>query len=340
MNKIRIMTAVSLAALAIAPPAAAQTEADFYKGKNINLVIGFGPGGTYDFFGRLVARHMGKHIPGNPTIVPQNMPGAGSLRAANWLYAAAPKDGTAMATLSQSLAVEEATKNKAVTFKALEFNWIGRVTSNTEVHVLLGKSKGATLEGAKTAEVPVASTGPGSPSEAYPKLLNALFGTKFKLVRGYPGSTNGILAMEKGEVDGALTSWNTMKRRFSKQLADKSMVLLIQYTLESSPEIKHVPAIVDLAKNPDDRALLAFAASSAEIGRSIVAPPGLPPARAKTLRDAFDATMKDPELLAEIKKGNLDFEPANAARLVQIVGETLKTSPQLVERYQKILAAD
>ena len=340
MNKIRIMTAVSLAALAFAAPAAAQSEADFYKGKNISLVIGFGPGGTYDFFGRLVARHMGKHIPGNPTIVAQNMPGAGSLRAANWLYAAAPKDGTAMATLSQSMVVEEATGNKAVSFKSLELNWIGRVTSNTEVHVLLGKSKGATIEGAKTAEVPVASTGPGSPSEAYPKLLNALIGTKFKIVRGYPGSTDGLLAMEKGEVDGALTSWNTMKRRFSKQLETKSMVLLVQYTLQRSPELKHVPAIIELAQNPADRELLAFAASSAEIGRSIVAPPGLPAARVKTLRDAFDATMKDPELLAEIKKGNLDFDPASGDRLAQIVAGTLKASPQVIARYQKILAAD
>jgi len=340
MKKISILVLASLATAPLAAPAQAQSDADFYRGKNVAVVIGFGPGGTYDFFGRLVARHMGKHIPGNPTLVPQNMPGAGSLRAANWLYSAAPKDGTAMATLSQSMVVEEATRNKAVNFKSLDFNWIGRVTSNTEVHVLLGKSKGATLEGAKTAEVPVASTGPGSPSEAYPKLLNALFGTKFKLVRGYPGSTDGILAMEKGEVDGALTSWNTMKRRFSKQLADKSMVLLIQYTLERSSELKHVPAIVELAQNPADRELLSFAASSAEIGRAIVAPPGIPAARVKTLRDAFDATMRDPELLAEIKKGNLDFDPANGDRLTQIVAGTLKASPQAIERYQKILTAD
>lgn len=340
MKTIRSLAAITALAGAatFAGHAFAQSEADFYKGKTVNVVIGFSPGGTYDLFGRMVARYMGKHIPGNPTLVPQNMPGAGSLRAANWLYAVAPKDGTAMATVSQSMAVEEALGNKAVKYKSAEFNWIGRVTSNTEVHVMWHASKGTTIDGAKTAVIPVASTGPGSPSEAYPKIMNELLGTKFKLVRGYPGSTNGLLAMERGEVDGALTSWNTMKSTRMQMLNDKKMFLLVQYTFKRSPELPNVPAILELGKTEADKKLLAFAASSAEVGRSIVAPPGLPAARVKTLRDAFDASMKDPALLAEIKKANLDFEPASGAVLQKIIADTANESPDVIARMKKILA--
>lgn len=329
-----------LSAVLLASGAQAQPAADFYKGKTINVTIGFAPGGTYDLFGRMVARHIGKHIPGNPTVVAQNMPGAGSLRAANWLYSVANKDGTAMGIVSQSMALEQALKNKAVRYDAGKFNWIGRVTSNNEVHVIWHASKGTTIEGVRNNVIPVASTGPGSPSESYPKLMNALLGTKFKIVRGYPGSTNGLLAMEKGEVDGALTSWNTMKSTRKQLMDDKKMILLVQYVLTRAPELKHIPTVIELAKNDEDRKLLTLAASSAEIGRSIVAPPGIPAERVAVLRKAFDAAMKDPALLAEISKAKLDFEPASGAVLEKIVNDTVSASPALIARMQKILAAN
>lgn len=327
-------------ALSACGTAFGQSADQFYKGKTVTIAIGFSAGGTYDLFGRLVSRHIGKHIPGNPTVIAQSMPGAGSFVAANWLYAVAPKDGTAMAIVSQTIAMEEALKNKGVRYKSAEFNWIGRATANTEVQVFWHTSKGTTVEGAKTAEVPVASTGPGSPSETYPKLLNALIGTKYKLIRGYTGSTAGLLAMERGEVDGALTSWNTMKTTRKAQLDEKKAFIAVQYLTKRNVDLPDVPTIVELGTNEADRQLLTFAAASAEIGRSFIAPPKMAPERVKTLRDAFDATMKDPELLAEVAKAQLDFEPGNAAELERLVKVTLATPPDLVARMEKILAAE
>ena len=341
MNLYRLpAAALGLAVALTAAPALAQPAADFYRGKTVTIVIGFSAGGTYDLFGRLVARHIGKHLPGNPTVIAQSMPGAGSFVATNWLYSVAPKDGTAMAIVSQTIVMEEALNNKGVRYKSAEFNWIGRATSNNEIHVIWHTSKGTTIEGAKTAEIPVASTGPGSPSETYPKLLNALVGTKFKIIRGYTGSTAGLLAMERGEVDGALTSWNTMKTTRKAQLDEKKAFIPVQYLLKRSPDLANIPAVVELATNEADRQLLTFAAASADIGRAFIAPPGLPADRVKTLRDAFDATMKDPELLAEVNKAQLDFEPAPAAVLEQLVKVTLATPTELIARMEKILAAE
>ena len=317
--------------------ALAQGADDFFKGKTVTVYIGFSPGGTYDLFGRMVARYIGKHIPGQPTVVASNMPGAGSLTAANWLYRAAPKDGTALGIVSQTMAMDEALKAKGVQYKAVEFNWIGRVTSNIEVHVISTKSKGSTLEGMRQAEVPVASTGPGSPSDTYPRIMNEVFGAKFKVIRGFPGSTDGLLAVERGEVDGALTSWNTMKSTRMDWLTDKKAVLLVQYVTERSPELKGVPTLVELAKNDADRKLLTFAVSSAELGRFIIAPPGLPGDRVNTVRRAFDAAMKDPELLAEVNKAKLDFEPATGEEIAKIVAQTANVEASVIERMQKII---
>jgi tripartite-type tricarboxylate transporter receptor subunit TctC len=339
LRKSAPLAAISALALGLSGASAfAQSAEEFFKGKNVTVYIGFSPGGTYDLFGRMVARYIGKHIPGQPTVVASNMPGAGSLTAANWLYRAAPKDGTALGAVSQTMAMDEALKAKGVQFKATEFNWIGRVTSNIEVHVLSTKSKGSTLEGARQADVPVASTGPGSPSDTYPRIMNEVFGTKFKIIRGFPGSTDGLLAVERGEVDGALTSWNTMKSTRMDWLTDKKAVLLVQYVTERSPELKDVPTLVELAKNDADRKLLTFAVSSAELGRFIIAPPGLPADRVTTLRRAFDAAMKDPDLLAEVNKAKLDFEPATGEEIAKIVAQTANVEQSVIERMQKILA--
>jgi tripartite-type tricarboxylate transporter receptor subunit TctC len=336
----RIWTLGAVLVLGAAPAALAQSPEQFYKGKTVTITIGFSAGGTYDLFGRLVSRHIGKHIPGNPTVIAQSMPGAGSFVATNWLFNVAPKDGTAIGIVSQTIAMEEALKNKGVRYKSAEFNWIGRATSNNEVQVFWHTSKGTTIEGAKTAEIPVASTGPGSPSETYPKLLNALIGTRYKIIRGYTGSTAGLLAMERGEVDGALTSWNTMKTTRKAQLDEKKAFLAVQYVLKRAPDLPDVPAIVEFGKTDEDRALLTFAAASGDIGRAFLAPPGVPADRIKALRDAFDATMKDPELLAEVNKAQLDFEPASAAELERLVKVTLATPPALIEKMEKILAAE
>jgi tripartite-type tricarboxylate transporter receptor subunit TctC len=329
--------ACGLALSAAITGAASAADEDMFKGKTITVYIGFSPGGTYDLFGRMVTRYMARHIPGQPNMVASNMPGAGSFTASNWLYRIAPKDGTALGTVSQTVAIDEALKSKGVQFKAAEFNWIGRVTSNVEVQVVSTRSEGQTLAGARKVVVPTASTGPGSPSDTYPKLMNEVAGTKFKIIRGFPGSTDGLLAVERGETDSALTSWNTMKSTRMDWLTDRKAVIFVQYVSKRTAELKDSPTLVELASNDADRKLLTFAVSSAEIGRSILGPPGMPADRVAVLRKAFDATMKDPELLAEVKKSNLDFEPLDGASLAKIVAEAANADPSVVARMQKIM---
>lgn len=338
-TSIVTLSAAVVLATTLALPAVgqAQTPAEFYKGKTIQIYIGFSPGGSYDLFARLVARHMGKHIPGTPTVVPTNMPGAGSFTAANYVFGAAPKDGTAMGIVSQTVAIEEALKTNGVQYKSAEFTWIGRATDNIEVQVLWHTSKAKTMDDAKNSVIPVASTGPGSPSEGYPKMLNGTYGTQFKIIRGYPGSTDGLLAMERGEVDGALTSWSTMKGSRKGWLDEKKAHLLVQYVVKRSAELPDVPAVTEFAKNQADKDLLTFYASAADVGRSFLAPPGVPEDRAKALQTAFDATMKDAEFLAEVKKANLDFGPAPAAALRKLIVDTASVSPEIVKRLQDFL---
>jgi tripartite-type tricarboxylate transporter receptor subunit TctC len=224
----RLTLAVALVAVAAGAPtfAAAQPAEQFFKGKTINVYIGFAPGGTYDYYSRLFARFIGRHIPGNPSVVAQNMPGAGSFLAANFLYAVAPKDGTALGMITQAVAIEEALASPGVKYKSAEFNWIGRVSGIVELHFTWKTSKAKTLDDATRFEIPLAGTGPGSPSEGYPKLLNALAGTRFKVISGYPGSTQGMVAMERGEVDGALTSWHTLNRTRPEWLRNHDINLL------------------------------------------------------------------------------------------------------------------
>lgn len=339
MNRITVTTsAAAFAAAALAAaPADAQSVEKFYKSKNATMVIGFAPGGSYDYYGRLVARHIGKHIPGKPNVVAQSMPGAGSFKAANYLYAVAPKDGTALGIVSQNVALEEALGNKAVSYKANEFNWIGRTTSIIEVHLTWNTSKAKTIQDVLTNEIPVASTGPGSPSEGYPRLLNAMIGTKFKIIGGYTGSTGGMLAAERGEVDGALTSWNTLKVSKQDWLKNKKINLLVQYTLERSPELPNIPAVVELAKTPDDKELLAFYAGGGEVGRSFLTTPGVPADRVKALRAAFDAMTKDKAFLAEIEKTKAEFNPLSGEKLQALIARMTSVSPAIIKRMQEYL---
>ena len=331
--------ATILISLATATGALAQTPEQFFKGKTVSVYIGFSPGGSYDFFGRLVARHIGKHMPGNPGAVPNSMPGAGSFTAANWLYAAAPKDGTAIGIVSQTMAIEEVLKSQAVKFKAAEFNWIGRATNIVEITFVNDKSKAKTFADTKVHEIPVATTGPGSPSDGYPRLLNALTGSKFKLIGGFRGSTEGMLAADKGETDGALTSWQTMKVTKKAEHDAGKYVVLVQYALQREADLK-APAVVELASNPDDRALLAFYASGGEVGRSFLAPPGVPADRVAALRAAFDATMKDKEFIADVERAKAEFNPMAGDKLQKLIADTASVSPKIVERMQALLQAN
>ncbi len=330
--------AFAAAILTILPATArAQGAETFYKGKTISVYIGFSAGGTYDYFGRLLTRHLGKHIPGNPNVIAQAMPGAGSLTLANWMYRIAPKDGTAIGIASQTLAIDEALKSPGILYKANEFNWIGRATSNVEITVIWERSRVKTIADATTYEVPLASTGAGSPSEGYHKLLNATIGTKFKLIGPYPGSTDGLLAMERGETDAAFTSWNTLNVTKHDWLDSGKARVLVQYAQERHPDMPNVPTMVELGKTDEDKAMFSFDVSGSEIGRSFMAPEGVPGDRIALLRKAFDETMRDPELLAEVQTAKLDFHPTSGEKLQKIIAAAAGVSPEVVARMQSLL---
>jgi tripartite-type tricarboxylate transporter receptor subunit TctC len=314
---------------------AAETEA-LYKGKTVIIYIGFAPGGSYDYFGRLVARHIGKHLPGNPTVVAQSMPGAGSFTAANYLYARAPRDGTALGIVSQTAAIEEALGTSGVQYKVSQFNWIGRATSVNEVSLTFHSSSTKTIRDAIANETTMASTGAGSPSETYLKLLNAVAATKFKLVGPYPASNNAMLAMERGEVDGAFTSYNTLKVSRQDWLREKKINILVQYG-ERSADLPDVPYAVDLANTEADRQLMAFYVSSEQIGRAFLAPPEMPAESVAVLRKAYDETMRDPQLLAEIDQSHSEFSPLSGDKLQRLVVATADVPPAIVARIRAIV---
>jgi tripartite-type tricarboxylate transporter receptor subunit TctC len=338
--RIGLAAVAATAVFASSWPVWAQSAEQFYRGKTINVYIGFAPGGSYDYFGRLLARHYGQHVPGHPNVVAQSMPGAGSFKAANYVYSVAPKDGTAMGIATQTIALEEALGTPGVMYKSAEFNWIGRATAIVEVTLTWHTSNAKTIEDAKRYETPVAGTGSGSPSEGYPKLLNGVAGTKFKVITGYPGSTDGMLAAEKGEVDGALTSWNTL--RISKQdwLRDKKINLLVQYTLERESDLAEVPAIVELGKSDIDKQVLAFYASGAAVGRSFMAPPGMATDRVKVMRTAFDDMLKDPEFLAEIDKAKAEFKPMSGEKLQELIASAANAPKEVIDKTRAYIQGD
>ena len=335
MTGLRAAACAMLLAAAGASGAAAADDA-FYKGKTVHLYIGFAPGGSYDFFGRTVARHLGQHLPGNPAVVAESMPGAGSFTAANFLFARAPQDGTALGIVSQTVAIEEALGTAGVQYKAALFNWIGRAAAVNEVSFTFHTSPTRTVADARRNVTAMASTGAGSPSESYLKLLNEVAGTRFKLVGPYPASNDAMLAMERGEVDGALTSYNTLKVSRAGWLRDGKINILVQYG-ERDPALPDVPFAPELAGSDTDRALLAFYVGSEQIGRSFVAPPGMPPARVALLRQAYDDTMADPQFLAEIAKARAEFSPLPGDKVQELVAAAAGVSPGVVARLRAIL---
>jgi tripartite-type tricarboxylate transporter receptor subunit TctC len=318
-------------------PAHAQSVEEFYKGKTISFVIGYSPGGGYDTYARLVARFLGDHIPGKPTIVPRNMPGASSRVAAAYVYNVAPKDGTVLATGDQSLALAQAMGEK-LQFDTTKFIYIGNPSAENNTTVTWFTSPVKTIEDAKKQDVPMGATG-GSTSSQYPRVMNAVLGTKFKVILGYPGGNDINLAMERGEVAGrGSNSWASWKATRPEWLRDKKINILVQIGLSKAPDLPDVPLLMDLASNPDDRALLRLLSAPSGIGRPIFTTPGVPADRVKALRDAFDATIKDPAFVEEAKKVGLEIDPVSGEELQKIVAEIVATPEAIAKRLADLIA--
>lgn len=317
--------------------AAAQSPIEaFYKGRTVEIVIGTVPGGGYDLYGRLLARWLGKHIPGNPTVIVKNMPGAGHLRMTNWLYNAAPRDGTVLATAPQALAIEQALGSDGIQYDAAKFTWIGRIAPVVEVTYTWHTSPTKTLEDARKRVTVMGGSGPTSPTVFYLKALNALAGTKFKIIQGFPGGGATELAMQRGEVEGNTKAWASMKVDNADWLRDKKVNILLQYAHERSPDLPDVPLMAELGKTPGQKAALKLFAMGNAVGRSIMGAPGAPKDRTAALRKAFDETMRDPELVAFARERHIDIgPPLGGAGLAKLVEETLSVSPETAAMVRK-----
>jgi tripartite-type tricarboxylate transporter receptor subunit TctC len=320
--------------IGIAFPVAAQDMASSLAGKTLTIYIGYGPGGGYDLYGRVLSRHLGKHLPGHPTVVVSNMPGAASVRAANYVYNVAPKDGTALGIVAQSIGEEQLVGTTGVSYDVAKFNWIGRFAANVEVAYVWHASPVKTIEDLKTTEATFAGTGPSS--LIYPRLLNSIAGMKWKLVNGYNTTSVAHLAMQRREVDGATSSLNTLKTTQRDWLDGGLIRILVQFALKRSAELSAVPAVVEFGKTQEDKDVLSFYASSGAIGRAVIAPPDMAAERIAMLRAAFDATLKDAEFLAEIETTKLEFDPLPGTELQKLVEASSKVSSAVIERARAV----
>jgi len=333
------LVAIIASTAGLVAPAFAQTPEEFYRGKTFDVVIGYPTGGSNDTYGRALARHIGKHIPGHPTVVAKNMPGAGSFLAANYVYAIAPKDGSVIGLAAPTVVLDEKLGTQGVRFKTAELNWIGRIDSLINIVFLWKTSPVKTFADAQKIQTTLSATGAGSTVSVYPTVMNNVFGTKFKLIMGYRGSNEAMLALERGEVEGHSTSWTAVKVAHPDWRPSKSIEIIVQFALKRHPEMPEVPTAVDLARNDEERRILSAIMAATEIGTAFFAPPGIPADRLATLRRAFDATMKDPEFLDEAARTKLTVGPMAGEELQKLVVEVSNLPPALLEKVRAAYAS-
>ena len=334
----RLAALAAAVVIAFGAQAFAQTPEQFYKGKSIELAIGYPPAGSNDVYARLLARHLGKHIPGNPTVVPQNRPGAGSFLTLAYVYGVAPKDGSVIGIGAPTAPLDEKLGTQGVRFKTAELNWIGRIDSLINIVFTWHTSPVKTVDDAFKTEAKLSGTGVGSTVSIYPTVMNRVLGTKFKLIMGYKGSNDAQLAVERGEVEGHSTSWTAVKVAHQDWRPDKKINILVQFSIKKHPELLDVPTVVELARNDEDRQVLSAVVNAAEIGTAFFTSPGVPKDRVETLRRAFDATMKDPDFLAEAPKTQLSVGPLSGEELQKLVAEVAAIKPDILEKVRSAYA--
>jgi tripartite-type tricarboxylate transporter receptor subunit TctC len=331
---IRMMLILATLAALATGPVAAQPASDMFRGKNVTVFIGFSPGGGYDVYARMVARHIGKYLPGNPTVVPQNMPGAGSLTLANHIYNVAPKDGTAFGSVEGGILFEALyVKDSPIKFDPQKFTWVGGV--NREVSTCQAWSASPVTKFSEAFEktMTVGGTGPGGDPYLFPRILNSVLDTKFKLVSGYPGTNEIFLAMEQRELDGICGwYWSSVKAVKNDWLEQKKIVPLVQLALEKHPSFPDVPLVLDFAKTPEDRQVLEITFAPMGMGRPYLAPPGVPADRRDALRAAFAHTMKDKDLLTEAEKVKLEINPTTGEEIERVVAKIYAAPQSVIDR--------
>jgi tripartite-type tricarboxylate transporter receptor subunit TctC len=334
----RLVAAFGAACLLVGAGATARAAAPTYKGKTLTLYIGYSAGGGYDFYGREVARFIGRHLPGDPTVVPENMEGAGSLRLANYMAKVAPKDGTAIGIISNGTAFDPILGQPGAAFKGTDFYWLGSANNEVSVCVTMKNSPVKTIEQAMKQPVTVGATGGSDDTAQFPRVLNGTIGTKFKVVTGYPGGNDVVVAMQRGEVEGRCGwSWSSVLTTHGDWVRTGAINVLVQTALVKHKDLPNVPLVTDLAKSPEDKQILTMIFARQTMGRPFLAPPGINPAYGALLRKALWDTLHDPDFLAEARKVKLEINPVSGEDIEALVTRIYATPDAVAKEAAALL---
>ncbi len=330
-----------LAALLAALPAQADSVADFYRGRTINILIGVNVGGGYDMEARLIARFIGKHIPGNPTVVPQNMFGAGGIKMANYLHTVAPQDGTAIGMFPNTLIAAQAVGIGGVQYDANRFFWLGSMSTSPLTFGVWHTAGVRTLADARTKEVIAAASNPGAITYTFPRLLNEMLGTKIRVVSGYQGNSTMTLAMERGEAQAVTNSWDSWRATHMHWIRESKVHLLVQTEPKSNdPDLIKISSVQELARNENDRRVIDLVVAGDVMGKPMAIAPNAPVERARALRTAYEATLRDPDFIKAAVAARTEINAVSGARLQEIVSDVLSTPADLKARARKIIGSE
>lgn len=318
-------------ALALPGGAAAQGVAEHYKGKTLNLLIGYPPGGGYDVYARVIGRYIGKHIPGQPQVVVKNVPGAASLVLVNQLFTTVPKDGLNIGTFARSVAMDRLLGREGTNFDPVQFNWIGSANNEVSICAVWHTANVTSIDDFLSKPIIFGANAQGSESDVYPTILNRLLDTKFKVVTGYPGTPDLIVAMQRGETQGRCGfTWSAAKTSYPDLIRDKQLQPVVQFATAKHPELPTIPLATELARTPRARAALELLLTQQAMGRPFAAPPGVSAERVAALRKAFDDTLKDTELLAEAERQALEIQAVSGLALQGMVAGMFKAPPDVI----------
>ena len=334
----RILAALLLLLLAAAPAAAAELPADYFKNKTIRIIVGAAPGGLYDQHARLMARHLGKHLAGNPSVIVENAPGAGSLKTALYIYSAAPKDGTVLGVFNRGHAVGPLLDPETNAFDARKFNWIGATSKEVAVGAAWHTAAAKSFDQLATTQWIVGATGVTDDSGSLPTMINTLFGTKIKIITGYTGGSTVVLAIEKGEVEGRFWSWGALKQERPQWLADRSINILVQVAREKAPDLPDTPFIMDYAKTDEQRRVLQLLLLGQSFAWPTIAPPGTPAPVVAALRAGYRDAAHDPALLADGERAHLSVIFVAGEEINRSIDKVYETPPAIIKRAREIFA--
>jgi tripartite-type tricarboxylate transporter receptor subunit TctC len=328
-----------IATLAFALPAGAQTPAEFYKGRTVSIVVGFGPGGGYDLYARVLGRFIGEHIPGRPSVVVQNMDGAGSVRASNYIYSNAPKDGTNIAAVNQNMPMYALLGGRAAQFDAGKMVWIGSMGGSNGILYTWHTSPVKSIDDAKRTVTTLGGTGTNSDSHIFPTLINNLIGTRFKVINGYPGGSKDIhLAIERSEVEGrGGNSWSSLTSSNRDWIDQKKLNMIVQIGFEREKELPNTPLLQELVKTDREKQIVDLVSLPTVLGYAHWVAPEVPADRVAALRAAYDETMRDPAFLAEVKKLSVTIKPATGAEIEALVRRVANTPKPIIDEAARLL---